>query len=744
MDIHAAALPAVLPKLRVPQGAAFSPRDKTPGRLDALEALPGAMEVSHEQLPQCSSSSSSCYNYPSDLSNAPETPRPHSANAPHHYVNNCSEDHSPSRIDEGRAPLLPRDDLTVPPHAHHEFQRQPLSPPQQLPPRYGYPYAPVEDPRLPVDRTDTLSVVSLASSAATQQYLGQKQQAAAFRKRQQQHHAFICGSSALSEAGSTDMSPTVNGVAHAAPPPSAPRSYHLIANPRGGQRLQAAPTAAADMPAELSSCDSASVSNYCASEVYSSSSSSSSRVYSPFRPREDRRSSRTKLLDALRSTGSVLPLTESAANSSGNLSQEQQTQPEPPPFPLCNMGKKNEPRKHHVGSGGLLPGDCQWFSAEVPRGISRNISHGGGASSSCLGCQQRHSAIASGCSTPRSAVSSCSGRSSVISSTSSSSCNSCCSARERRLLQSRSTIFGDMAVVGDVGGGAFGEPAPLPRAADCCLVDKTANLRRRQEQLRNPQFSDLFGRPTPSPPAAVSGAAVATESGVDTTRSAVPKEDITAHERFHRAMRSSIDMGTQPPLPPTSAVRHAALCSCGLGARVINRWWSRDTCTAFPRVRPLDTSLGLQQQKELRELTQAGKGGRFHAESRVFGRLCEEQDAKTKSEDGGLEVPHVDRGRGERAGARLVVLHLSGLARTHREEDLLRLIKGSERGPEGTPSPPLRLGALKVDIAADPITNECTGGAKVTLRYSGGPETLNQIVHKLSHANIRARVESIQ
>ncbi|OEH75336.1 hypothetical protein cyc_07923 [Cyclospora cayetanensis] len=393
------------------------------------------------------------------------------------------------------------------------------------------------------------------------------------------------------------------------------------------------------MPAELSSCDSASVSNYCASEVYSSS---SSRVYSPFRPREDRRSSRTKLLDALRSTGSVLPLTESAANSSGNLSQEQQTQPEPPPFPLCNMGKKNEPRKHHVvqrfreGSpeispteGGPLPPVLAASSVILPLLVAAAL----------------------------------------------------------RGLQSAVAV-----------GGAVSSAVRARAAATVAAL--LANLRRRQEQLRNPQFSDLFGRPTPSPPAAVSGAAVATESGVDTTRSAVPKEDITAHERFHRAMRSSIDMGTQPPLPPTSA-----------------------------RVRPLDTSLGLQQQKELRELTQAGKGGRFHAESRVFGRLCEEQDAKTKSEDGGLE---------------LVVLHLSGLARTHREEDLLRLIKGSERGPEGTPSPPLRLGALKVDIAADPITNECTGGAKVTLRYSGGPETLNQIVHKLSHANIRARVESIQ
>ena len=92
------------------------------------------------------------------------------------------------------------------------------------------------------------------------------------------------------------------------------------------------------------------------SDICSNSNSNSSCIYTPsprgqpssFQPREDRRSSRTKLLDSLRSTGAVLPLAHDSNNNNPTQGPHAQKY-EPPQYPLSLMGKKNEPRRSHTG-----------------------------------------------------------------------------------------------------------------------------------------------------------------------------------------------------------------------------------------------------------------------------------------------------------------------------------------------------------------------------------------------------------
>lgn len=65
-----------------------------------------------------------------------------------------------------------------------------------------------------------------------------------------------------------------------------------------------------------------------------------------------------------------------------------------------------------------------------------------------------------------------------------------------------------------------------------------------------------------------------------------------------------------------------------------------------------------------------------------------------------------------------MVLQLSCLPKQIHEDDIARLIKGPEGAPapsEGPARTPRRA-VLKVQIAADPVTNECTGTGKVTFR----------------------------
>ncbi|CBZ54199.1 conserved hypothetical protein [Neospora caninum Liverpool] len=477
---------------------------------------------------------------------------------------------------------------------------------------------------------------------------------------------------------------------------------------------------------------------------------------SPFSPKRDERNTRVKQIEALRSTGNVLPVSEAtsaavkaAAIASLRGTSRQALWGEEPeeilergrgrskneelPYPLNQMTRR---RMHDgPGTGDEFRPSQQPTPRLFPQGIPWHSS-----AASVLSSRASHSQSHPLSGAPSSPFA---GEGPSVSRE--------MTARERSLAQFHGTgeIFGRDSRPDRSG---LSSPSSV-HTTDAAQIAREETERRRELQRENPWYSDMFNRETPvsSRVATTQGAWGDAESVSGASRVGISKGDTldrqtsdrrrtqlleskTAYERFVNAMQSDVFPSGDPS---AAAQRHLERAE---RAR-----------TSLLKEKHQDQ----ERRQRLLEAVETGGGRMFHSvtgeETNLPGAGCEKvhrEAAQLPSKVVELDLFGIREDMTEErireicaAGAkpspsrgsfRISALPLG--EQTHFEE-------ARDRRQESDTSPRLNC-VMKVTLARDLLTSQCKGTGKVTLRCREGQDE-EEVLRRLYAANIGVRVKQV-
>nr|PIM04108.1 hypothetical protein TGCOUG_226680 [Toxoplasma gondii COUG] len=470
-----------------------------------------------------------------------------------------------------------------------------------------------------------------------------------------------------------------------------------------------------------------------------------------FSPKRDERNTRVKQIEALRSTGSVLPVSEAmsaaveaAAVASHRGARRQVLWGEEPderdasscletqelPYPLSQMSRS---RKRDGSNKAEETRSCQ-PARLLPQGIPWHSS-----AASVLSARSSHSQthplgfVAS----PQSPCSP-----SAFSVGGESVCREQ-TARERSLAQFQGT--------GDIFASETRDRhPPLPPRSHTTSAGQTAREeaeRRRELQRENPWYTDMFARETPvSSRLGTAQGMWGEESSKGTPRAGISRGDTldreaanrrrtqmlesrTAHERFVNAMQSSVLPSSYSPASSQHLQR------------------AEQARTSLLREKHQDQ----ERRQRLQEAVESGDGRLFHSVT------AEETNLP------GAGAEKVRNAASQRA-SKVVELDLSGVREDMTEEKLRQICvagvqrasvghsASGENGEEGNVSRDMRENSgvpsrlncvLKVSLARDLLTGQCKGTGRVTLRCYEGQREEEEVVRRLYSANIGVRLRQV-
>ncbi|KEP67604.1 UNVERIFIED_CONTAM: hypothetical protein HHA_226680 [Hammondia hammondi] len=470
-----------------------------------------------------------------------------------------------------------------------------------------------------------------------------------------------------------------------------------------------------------------------------------------FSPKRDERNTRVKQIEALRSTGSVLPVSDAtsaavqaAAVASLRGGRRQVLWGEEPdeqdsssrletqelPYPLCQMSRSRK----RDGSSKAEETRSSQPARLLPQGIPWHSS-----AASVLSARSSHSQthplgfVAS----PRSPCSP-----SAFSVGGERVCREQ-TARERSLAHFQGT--GDLFA-----SETRDRHPPLPPRSRTTSAGQTAREeaeRRRELQRENPWYTDMFARETPvSSRLGTSQGVWGEESSKGTPRAGISRGDTldreaanrrrtqmlesrTAHERFVNAMQSSVLPSSYSPASSQHLER------------------AEQARTSLLR----EKHQAHERRQRLQEAVESGDGRLFHSVT------AEETNLP------GSGAEKVRSAASQRA-SKVVELDLFGVREDMTEEKLRQIcVEGLERASVGHAASgenaeegnaardmredsdvPSRLHCvLKVSLARDLLTGQCKGTGRVTLRCHEGQSEEEEVARRLYSANIGVRLRQV-